>query len=613
MTPLALRIAHFRSFRGMQTFTFPRGPGLFFMRGVNEEEVRLEANGAGKSTVWEALYWCCFGQTSKGLKAGNVCNWDVPKGTEVEFDFETEDECVWTLRRTWSPNTWTLERIADGNIIDLVKEKDNPFLTWLALSMEPFLHSIYMAQSEPMFLDLKREPQAALFSSVMSLDVWLDYAAKASKRASEMDKQCREMDRELASLEGELRGLGNQDFTVSAEEWDRKQLARAEEIEVEWARFMRSRSTLKEERDRYADEEVVAQDALRAIHEGKAGEDIKRTELVAKEYASILSEEHVKRTALHDHLDLLEADKKCPVCGQTLTHDEWRKEMDKAEGALAQTNKVITRYERELRGAEDKLRQLSTALAGAELVLETVRTRARNARNDFDLLERKLDGIEEAAEALKTERNPYRDMERDIATRGRRLREAIEEQRTELDTITERYALYSFWVRGFKELRLSLIAEALTELEIEVNSCCDALGLIGWELNFDIDRETKAGKIERGFNCFVRSPHNKDAVPWEVWSGGEAQRLRIAATMGLGDLIRSRTGSPLQLEVWDEPTSGLSAQGIRDLLECLAERAQREQRQIWIVDHRAYDFGGFAGTAIITKTADGSEIATEYN
>ena len=172
----------------------------------------------------------------------------------------------------------------------------------------------------------------------------------------------------------------------------------------------------------------------------------------------------------------------------------------------------------------------------------------------------------------------------------------------------ERYSLYSFWVRGFKDLRLQLIAEALTELEIEVNSCVTALGLIDWELKFQVDRETASGTISRGFTVSVISPYNNKPVPWESWSGGESQRLRIAATMGLSNLIRSRTGTELALEVWDEPSTALSQQGVHDLLEALNHRANTEQRPIWIVDHTSHSFGGFAGGATITKRKSGSVI-----
>jgi DNA repair exonuclease SbcCD ATPase subunit len=134
------------------------------------------------------------------------------------------------------------------------------------------------------------------------------------------------------------------------------------------------------------------------------------------------------------------------------------------------------------------------------------------------------------------------------------------------------------------------------------------LGLIEWELGFQVDRETAKGTLQRGFNVAVLSPHNTKAVPWEAWSGGEGQRLRLAANMGLADLIRSRTGTTLNLEVWDEPTQGLSPRGVADLLESLAQRARNEGRQIWIVDHRSYDFGGFAGTATIVKSQSGSRI-----
>jgi ABC-type multidrug transport system ATPase subunit len=78
--------------------------------------------------------------------------------------------------------------------------------------------------------------------------------------------------------------------------------------------------------------------------------------------------------------------------------------------------------------------------------------------------------------------------------------------------------------------------------------------------------------------------------------------------MGLADLIRSRTGAGIPLEVWDEPTAGLSPQGIRDLLECLRERAAREGRCVWLVDHRSHDFGGFAGGAVVRKTQGGTVI-----
>ena len=37
-------------------------------------------------------------------------------------------------------------------------------------------------------------------------------------------------------------------------------------------------------------------------------------------------------------------------------------------------------------------------------------------------------------------------------------------------------------------------------------------------------------------------------------------------------------------------------------------RATREGRIIYLVDHRAHDFGGFAGTTVVRKTDKGTTI-----
>jgi DNA repair exonuclease SbcCD ATPase subunit len=209
---------------------------------------------------------------------------------------------------------------------------------------------------------------------------------------------------------------------------------------------------------------------------------------------------------------------------------------------------------------------------------------------------------------VEAEKNPFTGMLESGQERLQITKNKLRGVQDQLDRSHERHALYSFWVRGFKEVRLQLIAEALEQLEIEANSELMELGLIDWELRFDVDSETKKGTLSRGFSVSVLSPHNDERVPWEAWSGGESQRLRIGAQCGLANLIRDRTGCDLPLEVWDEPTEGLSEEGITDLMNALKERAIREGRTIWVVDHRSLGYGGFDGTVTVVKDDKGSRI-----
>ena len=611
-----IRITNFRSFKAEQSFHFPEEPGLYFMQGINSQEPRLEANGAGKSTIWEALLWCIYGKTSRGLKAGDVCNWDADKGTCVEIDFTSGsgEEC--TVKRTWKPNAWELSWKHADQVEDLTKEKANAFLGWLGLEFAPFLHCILMAQAQPMFLDLKHDQQAALFSEVMGLDHWIEFSSKASKKASAQDIISRGLERKLAEVEGQL--SAQRDFRGSVDQFENDRKVRLDAITEPYHDKLKQLSVLKAAEEeanalvkRRRESLKVANAEVEAIMEKsirpaqKAYDDIRSNDARAQ----LLLEQAVHR------LEKIKQEKDCPTCKRPVDKNQHHAHLQTAREDLADCQADAEKTERKLANAEQVLealnkhrghvdKALTSTLRGLTIAEESANTQ----RHAINRIEKELDGLEYQAEAIEKEVNPFLDVQAKVAEEGRILRLRQVDLRDELDGSDERYKLYSFWVRGFKELRLQLIAEALTELEIEVNSCVTALGLVNWELRFQVDRETKGGNIQRGFSVQVLSPSSDKPTPWEAWSGGESQRLRLAATMGLSNLIRSRMGVELALEVWDEPSTALSPQGVRDLLEALEHRAHLEQRQIWVVDHTAHSFGGFAGGATITKSRKGSSV-----
>jgi len=609
-----LTVTNFRSFKGEQTFYFPSKPGLYFMQGVNASEPRLGANGAGKTTIWEALLWCLYDKTSKGLKGGSVCNWDVPKGVKVTLHFTTDDG-EGHITRTWGPISWKLVS-PFGDEEDLTKSKDNPILGIMRLEFAPFLHCILMAQSQPMFLDLKSDQKAAIFSEVMGLDKWIDYSAKASKKASTTDIATRSLERQLAEIKGKLEG--QQDFSGSVSDFEAKRKDKIKEIEQEYEVLLaKSKACIKHESEyrakvtelkaKVVDAKEVEERAHAKLRNFKDEQNCLELELT-----------EAKRTVrdIKQLIDFFEKHDHCPTCDQDISKRVYDEKVSANRRLLSGAEKKVKRLE-DLLATNEKIDgkrwedEADKANVAVDLIyadLDDYEQRAKDAKRNADLAERELDRLEDRAEEITRERNPFHDLQKKALDEGKALEQEHRALIEELDYSMERYSLYSFWVRGFKDLRLQLIAEALTELEIEVNSCVTALGLVDWELKFQVDRETASGTISRGFSVSVISPYNNKPVPWESWSGGESQRLRIAATMGLSNLIRSRTGTELALEVWDEPSTALSQQGVHDLLEALNHRANTEQRPIWIVDHTSHSFGGFAGGATITKRKSGSVV-----
>ena len=626
MKLLAIRVTNFRSFSAEQVFSFPDKPGLYFMQGINRVEPRLGANGAGKSTIWDALTWCLFDKTPKGLRAGDVNNWESGKGTKVELDFALadQDNVLWTITRTWKPNSWRLSHIAemitDEEVVDLTKDPSNPILADLRLGFEPFLNSILTAQGQPMFLDLKHDAQAALFSDVMGLDRWLGYSSTASKKASSQDSVNRVLERKLADLDGRLSQIGKKDLDLAVNEWEAKRRHDLDELETRYQKRLGDLDQLKTKTQDLTD---AAEDARLLLAQVRSPNDelrdsLKQLDRELNDTRMLVSIDTKDLDRLTKVIEQLVSDPHCPTCGQSISKGssagkirEHTSQRAKLQSTIDQQLKSIKRWEEKVKQLERDLRENEDQELDAGIKHDQCTSAMTDHRRAIQQLDDLLDRDEEEAEALEAQVNPYEALQEQARYDLERIRSEKKATQRLLDSGYHRHSVLSYWVRGFKEVRLQLIAEALNELEIEVNSCVETLGLSGWELKFQVDRETKGGSIQRGFSVLVRSPHNQLMVPWEAWSGGEAQRLRLACTMGLADLIRSRTGADLALEVWDEPTRELSSQGVDDLLQALATRAVAEDRQIFIVDHRTHNFGGFSGIVTVTKDKQGSTIKWE--
>ena len=333
-----------------------------------------------------------------------------------------------------------------------------------------------------------------------------------------------------------------------------------------------------------------------------------RTSVIKIEKEQAVANADLER--LGDMLDHMDDNENCPTCGSKLT----RSTIEKVKAERVAAEETCMMLEHALRealkpheAAREAVTEARNRADKALSALQTASDATRSVRLALGANSQSLDKLDDQVDELDKEENPY----------AKQLAGSVQDRATvrtqhaavlrDLGESAEHAALLGFWVRGFKDVRLVLIAEALDQLALEVASSLSALGLAGWGLSFEVDRVTKSGSVSRGFNVFVQGPGNDRQVPWESWSGGEAQRLRIAAQCGLANLIRSSTGASIALEVWDEPSAGVEAAGIADLLEALRTRAEAEKRQIWVVDHHALGSAAFDGTVLVKKGRKGTE------
>ncbi len=614
-----LAIQGIRSFVGDHVFHFPDTHGTFFVGGDNQKYPDISPNGCGKSSIWDALCWVFYNKTTRGQIAGDVANWTREYATIGVIDFQ-KDGTNYSITRTWDPVSLNLQiendppKVVAQSVIDEL----------VGLSYDMFLAIVVMSQFGQPFMALGRAKKLEWFSTVLGLDVWTDKSDAAKddrdKFKKERDKYQLAADRGDAALEAEGESLRREQERVSAwsvnhdksVELAEQFLGRSEDahstMSAEVARLRTKRSDdldwLREaqrtQEDAYdkIDRVVADRDKLN-IHIDNLGNRIREIDTASRELENIEGDcptcrQDVPDKYLKTVLSVMETqarelnDEAAPLAS----------DRDRANARIIELNGQYGERESGISDKRSALERLDASIVRAE-------QRATGASNELARAEDRL-------QRMKAETSPHTDA---VADFERTIQELVncraddvfDRDAWEADRVTAHEL-----VQYFKDTRLWICEQAMSEYAAVMNSSLEQLGLAGWDVACDLEKPTKSGKsTTRGFQILIKSPDSPDWVPWESWSGGETQRLILGGSVAFSDLACSRLGVSTSMEVWDEPTKHLSPGGVEDLLAYLHARARRLKRQIFLVDHRSIEAGEFSGSYTVVMDKQGSRIESD--
>jgi DNA repair exonuclease SbcCD ATPase subunit len=278
------------------------------------------------------------------------------------------------------------------------------------------------------------------------------------------------------------------------------------------------------------------------------------------------------------------------------------------------TEKASMRLIEPLEKANEDLILRQTNLRRAE---ETYAKKAETARTELDAqlprvaeFKAKIEMGRKRQKESEQTINPFRDQLRDIQRRYDKLKSEVKQTTKSWKEHTQRHEQFEFWSRGFRDIKLTIVEELLQELELCVNNLLPQVGLVGWRIEFAIERETKKGSIARGIDLTIL-PYQRSAdrrVKFANWSGGEAQRLRLVGSTALADVLLRRAGVEASLQILDEPTRGLSPKGVIHMVEFLAERAASLGRIILLADQTVIESASFSGSLSVKRTKNGTQV-----
>jgi DNA repair exonuclease SbcCD ATPase subunit len=586
---VSVRIQNFKSFANEVDVFFPGG-GFNYLGGINDVEPELGANGAGKSSLWDAIVFGLYGTDALGNRASDLvthgrkrCFVSVAGHVDGE-DFEID--------RWGNPNTLHVNNEpSDQDNVDRI----------LGLNRARFLQSVLFAQKSRQFLDMTANERGELMDDVLDLGMWMEKSEYAGKLAKGYQEEIRGLEIESATLTGKIAG---------PEELTRL----SERVETWKATKEQDLTDLNDKIDTLGQAVETGQDAINKLD--RKIEDIPSLIGLEMELASqskraadlYQDRERLKgkhKTLLEQNF-FLRDNKECMLCGQEISashshelhqaNEEYMSEiLDKMrEVDLEKSNLTVTmsRLREKLDDETDKKRDLERKLAAAKY----------QKSSDERLLKFHLDLLDKEV----SRGNPHLTALTEAEEHNERIAADITRIDSTLTREHEELRRMEYWRTGFKKVRLFLVKQALDVLTMETRNAASVLGLVDWDISYVTEVETKSGSLKAGIQVLVKSPHVGGI--WKLQSGGEEQRVRIAITIGIASMIQRMAGVEYGLEVWDEPTAHLSPEGIADMLECLRYRSEETKKAVWIVDHQALSFGVFDSTWVVRKRAEGSDV-----
>jgi DNA repair exonuclease SbcCD ATPase subunit len=579
-----LCIEGFRSFIEPAVIQFTDSPGLKFIAGTNQAEPALGANGAGKSSVFDAISFALYGTSIRGLRASELVS-RGKRGTRVIVLLVIDGE-LHAVARTAPPNRLTIDdQPAEQGDVDRL----------VGLSRARFLNSVVFGQAVPLFLDMPVPERGDLLDEVLDLEIWMEAALRAGKQHGERTAELNSLWIELSHLRGRLDGLPD--------------IARLQEQEDQW----------QAQRDARLGELIDRYEAVRAtiaqIDRQVAAVDRSKLDAVKERYdraRATVSEHERKQAAVTTSrnrvvadIEFFETNRTCPTCGRAIGDDFSETHIRQLVGERGRYGHELNRIGEALAVAVSASKtleqdwQIAVAdIAGAEREQAVFAEQLRARRDEADDLQRQ-------AVRTRNETNPYAAQKAAaIAERDRVAGLIAEYQRNEAAKTAELAGL-GYWRQGFRRVRLFCLENVLQELALETRNSLLSLGLVGWRINYMTATETKAGTVRLGVQVEVEPPQQPSGR-FDVLSGGEGQRARLAASLGLASLVQRWAGVWWNIEVWDEPTAWLSEAGVENLLDCLAQRADARNKSIFIADHRALNHSGFAELYQVIKDHTGS-------
>ena len=520
----------------------------------NTTNLIIGTNGAGKSTVLDALTFSLFGKPFRKINKPQLINSVNDKDCKVEVEFSIGNT-EWKVIRGIKPavfEIWRNDTALDQSSAALDQQK------WLEqnvlkMNYKSFTQIVILGSSTFVpFMQLPAAHRREVIEDLLDIKIFssMNMIIKEKIRQSKEDIKVLELKKESLldkvkmqkEFIEELENRGNANINANKE--------KVVNLETEISSYMEENTSLEEplyEYIREQDKLVGYADKLRKLGnlKGKISQKV-----------STITQEH----------KFFAENTVCPTCTQSIEEDFRINRINDAQNKAKELQSGYKELEEAIKEEEERERQFTT------LTKEISKLTNGISQNNIKIngLQRQIRNLEKEIQVL-TENLANRNSEHEkLESFNKNLKTTYDELASKKDTINYYDFTYSLLKDG--GVKSKIIKKYLPLINQQVNRY---LQMMDFYINFTLDEE---------FNETVQSPIHED-FSYASFSEGEKMRIDLALLFTWREVARFKNSVNTNLLIMDEVfDSSLDGFGTEEFLKII--RYVIKDANIFVISHK---------------------------
>lgn len=596
--------------------------GLVLVQGENRDDTSQDSNGAGKSSIADAVSWALYGVTARGESGNDVINTAIKRGG-AKVAAELDDAGTkYRVERTrlrgkgtlelsrWDAGEWHTLTKGTVKLTQALLEKI------LGCSADVFANAIYAGQEKMPDLPGMTDKMLKLLIEEAAGINRIESAYKvARERLNDTTKQIAEHERSLVTdkhwFDDKQSHLAT--VTANAERWDKSHATKIKDAQAElreakatMEKAQAHHATISKDEKRMAEERQAIYERLDDVdqfHQAvtQAERELSSAQHTLKGQESDLLALKRNGAAIKTRLERVEkiVGTPCDACGKPHTEDDIEDQKTRLKNQLRDALESIKTMQAEIDKQAGKVSDAQRSVAKAKQAVPDTSTELKRAQalsdalnaitkawRDADLATKQVREKMMAFKKAKAEANPYTPMlgdARDQVEIAKRKVGATQDKLTALDgdLALKKAAVQVFGPAGVRAHILDTVTPFLNERTNHyLGHLTDGNVSALWST---LDTNAK-GEVKEKFAIAVQS--KVGAKTFKGLSGGEKRKVRLACSMALQDLVSSRATKPVQLYIADEIDHALDESGLERLMGILESKAS-DRGTVLVISHNS--------------------------